>query len=70
MNRAKRVFFTWDDRLVAFNSFQEGTAYLREKYGVVLKDIPEGWCGVDDQGVERYLFSTIIHFNDGKMVYD
>lgn len=55
---------------MAFNSFQEGSQYLWDRYGVVLKDIPEGWCGVDDQGTERYLFSTIIHFNDGKMVYD
>lgn len=69
MNVAKRIFFTWDERLVAFNSFQEGTAYLREKYGVVLKDIPEGWCGFDRQGVERYLFTTIIHYNDGIMFH-
>lgn len=70
MNRSKRIFFTWDDGYKAFNTFQDGTSYLRQKYGISFKDAPEGWFGVDDEGITHWLWSTIIYYNDGNTNYD
>lgn len=66
MNVRKRIFFTLDEKYVAFNTYDEGKEFLRAKFGVlVLQDIPEGWYGVGENGEPHWLFSTYIHYNNG-----